>query len=106
LLQAAAVALPALATAPQTLAASDTTAGGADAAATYPTKPVRMVVPYPPGGPTDTLARIVAQQLGEDWGQSVIVDYQPGAGTAIGVTNIARSAPDGYSFGIVNSAFV
>lgn len=66
----------------------------------------RMVVPYPPGGPTDTLARLVAQRLSERWKQPVLVDYQPGAGTMIGVANVARSAPDGLTFGIVNSAFV
>lgn len=67
--------------------------------------PARFVVPYPAGGPTDVLARIIAQRLQERWGQPVVVDYQPGAGTMIGVSNVARSAPDGLTFGIVNSAF-
>lgn len=67
--------------------------------------PARMVVPYPPGGPTDTLARIVAQRLTERWKQPVLVDYKPGAGTIIGVAEVAKAAPDGLTFGIVNSAF-
>lgn len=68
--------------------------------------PARMVVPYPAGGPTDTLARLIAQRLGDRWKQPVLVDYQPGAGTMIGVASVARAAPDGLTFGIVNSAFV
>jgi tripartite-type tricarboxylate transporter receptor subunit TctC len=67
--------------------------------------PVRLVVPYPAGGPTDVLARVVAQRLNERWTQPVVVDHQPGAGTMIGVSSVARSAPDGLTFGIVNSAF-
>ena len=67
--------------------------------------PARFVVPYPAGGPTDVLARIVAQRLEERWKQPVLVDYQPGAGTIIGVSAVARAAPDGLTFGVVNSAF-
>lgn len=80
------------------LAATETP--GAD----YPRQPVRMIVPFPPGGPTDTMARLVATRLQEAWGQSVIVDYKPGAGTIIGMDHIAKSAPDGYTFGIANSS--
>jgi tripartite-type tricarboxylate transporter receptor subunit TctC len=67
--------------------------------------PARFVVPYTAGGPTDVLARIVAQRLEERWKQPVLVDYQPGAGTIIGVSAVARAAPDGLTFGVVNSAF-
>ena len=67
------------------------------AAQTYPAKTVRMVVGYPPGGPTDLLARIVSQKLSESWGQQVIVDNRPGASGMIGAELTVRAAPDGYT---------
>lgn len=69
----------------------------AHAQAPYPVKPVRLVVPYPPGGGNDTLARIFGQKLGESFGQQVIVENRPGAGATIGTTFVARAAPDGYT---------
>lgn len=63
----------------------------------YPSHPVRMVVPFPPGGPSDTLARILAQKITERWGQTVVVDNRPGGNTLIGAEMVARSAPDGYT---------
>ena len=69
----------------------------------YPAKVVRIIVPYPPGGPNDLLARIVAQGLTERWGRQVIVDNRPGGSTTLGVAAVARSAPDGYTF-LIGSA--
>ena len=56
-----------------------------------------MIVPFPPGGPADTLARIVGQKMSEDWGQSVVVENRPGGNTAIGAELAAKAAPDGYT---------
>ena len=63
----------------------------------YPAKPVRLVVPYPPGGGNDTLARIFGQKLTETFGQQVIVENRAGAGTTIGTAFVARATPDGYT---------
>jgi tripartite-type tricarboxylate transporter receptor subunit TctC len=65
--------------------------------AQYPTKPVRMVVPYPPGGAVDSFARVLTQQLSEVWGQSVVVENRPGASTMIGAEQVAKSPADGYT---------
>ena len=66
-------------------------------AQTYPAKTVRLVVPYPPGGTADTVARAVGQKLSELWGHSLVVDNRPGAATAIGAELVARSTPDGHT---------
>ena len=70
------------------------------AAQSFPSHTVTLVVPFPPGGGTDLLARMVAQRLSERWGQQVIVDNRPGAATNIGTEFVARSAPDGYTLSI------
>ena len=66
-------------------------------AQTYPAKPLRMIIPYPPGGGNDTLGRLFAAKLGERLGQPVVVENRPGAGTMIGTEAAAKSAPDGYT---------
>ena len=63
----------------------------------YPTRPVKLVVPFPPGGPLDATGRLVAQKLTETWGQSVVVENKPGAGGNIGADLVAKSPPDGYT---------
>jgi tripartite-type tricarboxylate transporter receptor subunit TctC len=65
---------------------------------TYPNKSIRMVVPYPPGGPTDLTARVVAAEMSKTLGQSIIVDNKPGASGMIGAEVVARAEPDGYTF--------
>ena len=67
------------------------------AAVPFPTKSVRLVVPFPPGGPLDATGRAIAQKLTEAWGQSVVVDNRPGAGGNIGADLVAKSPPDGYT---------
>jgi tripartite-type tricarboxylate transporter receptor subunit TctC len=74
------------------------------AAQDFPKGPVKIIVPFPPGGPTDTVGRLLAQKLQETWGQTVVIDYKPGAGTTIGVDFVAKSAPDGLTIGMVNSS--
>ena len=70
----------------------------------YPKGVVKWIVPFPPGGPTDVVGRIVAQQLQELWGQPVVVENKPGAGTMIGTDAVAKSAPDGQTIGMVITA--
>ncbi|OGA28099.1 MAG: MFS transporter [Betaproteobacteria bacterium RIFCSPLOWO2_02_FULL_68_150] len=74
------------------------------AAQAYPKGAVKWIVPFPPGGPTDIVGRIVAQQLQETWGQPVLVENKPGAGTMIGTDAVAKSAPDGQTIGMVITA--
>ncbi|WP_077000933.1 tripartite tricarboxylate transporter substrate binding protein [Variovorax sp. KK3] len=71
--------------------------------APFPSKPIRLVIPFPAGGPTDVLGRRIAQSLGESIGQPVIVDNKPGASGTIGSAEVARSAPDGYTLLFSNS---
>jgi len=73
-------------------------------AQTYPAKPVRLIVPYPPGGPTDFVGRSIAQKLTEAWGQQVVVENRAGAASAVGTEVAARSAPDGYTLLLGTSA--
>jgi tripartite-type tricarboxylate transporter receptor subunit TctC len=66
-------------------------------AQSYPDKPIRLVVPYTPGGATDIVARVVGQKLGESLGQQVVIDNRPGGGTLIGTDIVAKATPDGYT---------
>ncbi len=78
-------------------------AGGVYAQA-YPSKPIRFVVPYPPGGSNDVLTRITAQAMAPGLGQQIVIDNRGGAGGMIGADHVAKSAPDGYTVGMVNSS--
>jgi tripartite-type tricarboxylate transporter receptor subunit TctC len=76
---------------------------GTALAQTYPTKPVRLIVTYPPGGSSDLMARVFGAKLGELWGQQVVIESKPGAAGAIGTEYTARQPADGYTFMIGNS---
>ena len=76
----------------------------AGALAQYPAKPVKIIVPYPPGGPTDIVARVVAQKLSEQTGQQFVVDNRGGAGGNIGAEAVARSPADGYTLLVATTA--
>ena len=79
-------------------------AGGTASAQPWPAKPIRMIVPYTPGGYTDYMARTVGQRLSEALGQPVIFENRPGANSVIGADAVAKAAPDGYTFGMVIAA--
>jgi tripartite-type tricarboxylate transporter receptor subunit TctC len=70
---------------------------GAAMAQTWPNKPISLIVPFPPGGTTDVLARAVGQELSKTLGQPIIVENKPGAGATLGATHVAKSKPDGYT---------
>src|SRR3546814_976856 len=81
-------------------------AGLAPAAAAYPEKPIRIVVPLAPGGTVDLVSRLIAKGLSEDLGQSVIVENKPGASGLIGTRDVAHAEPDGYTLLAVANTFV
>src|SRR5580700_7232114 len=66
-------------------------------AAEYPSRPIHIIVPFPPGGPTDILSRIVAKEMTASWGQPAVIENRPGADTAIGAEVVAKADPDGYT---------
>src|SRR5260370_1582216 len=69
----------------------------------YPNKPIRLVVPFPPGGPNDIIGRVLGQKMQELLGQLIIIDNRPGAAGALGTDNVAKSEPDGYSIAIASA---
>jgi tripartite-type tricarboxylate transporter receptor subunit TctC len=75
-------------------------------AQTYPAKPIRLVLPYAPGGIIDFVGRTLAQKLTEDIGQSVVAENRPGGGGILGTDTVARSAPDGYTLVLMDPALV
>ena len=79
------------------LAAATFPAAAQNDAATFPNRPIKIVVPFPAGGPTDINIRIIAQKMSESWGQGVVIENRPGANTGIGAQMVAKSAPDGYT---------
>lgn len=78
----------------------------AQTAATFPNRPIRIIVPYTPGGTTDVLARTIGQKLTEYWGQPVVVENRPGASGWLGITAVAKSPPDGYTLGVTISPII
>jgi tripartite-type tricarboxylate transporter receptor subunit TctC len=84
------------------IAAALALACAAASAEQYPSKPVRLVVPFTPGGSTDIVARLITQKLVEYWGQQFVIDNRPGAGGAIGAELVARATPDGYTILLTN----
>jgi len=83
-----------------------TLSAGQAMAQAYPTKPIKIIVPFGPGGFTDVVARILGVKLGESLGQSVVIENKPGAGSMIGTDQVAKSAPDGHTLLIVSSTHV
>ena len=76
------------------------------AAQTYPQRPVRLIVPYAPGGGTDVFSRLLAAQIEREFGQTLIIDNRAGGASVIGTQVVANAPPDGYTIGMVDSAFV
>ncbi|MEQ1772596.1 MAG: tripartite tricarboxylate transporter substrate binding protein [Burkholderiales bacterium] len=85
------------------LVAMMTVAGVACAQQNYPAKPIRVIVPFGPGGPTDFLVRTVGQKIAESWGQQLVVDHRAGANGVVGAELTARAAPDGYTLGMATN---
>src|SRR6266704_1869573 len=79
----------------------------AEEASGFPSRPIRMIVPFPAGGPSDIVARIIGAKMSEDWGQPVVIENRPGANTLIGAQAAAKAAPDGTTlFMAIDSTLV
>src|SRR5215475_14146949 len=76
------------------------------AAQSYPARPVRMIVPFPAGGPADLVARVLSSRLSEAWGQPLVIENRGGAGGNIGTAAAARAAPDGYTILLTTSGLM
>src|SRR3954471_2684173 len=87
------------------MAATALCAPGFSSAQAWPTHAVQIIVPYPPGGSSDVIARLLAVKLADSFKQPFLVDNRPGAGTMIGTTQVARAAPDGYTILIADVPF-
>ena len=72
----------------------------------FPNRSIKIVVPFPAGGPSDVLARLIGQKVSEDWGQPVVIENRPGANTVIGAQLVAKAAPDGYTLLMINPSYV
>ena len=72
-------------------------AAAEDPSASFPNRPIRMIVPFPAGGPSDIVARLIGQTMSQDWGQPVVIENRPGANTIIGAQAAAKASPDGYT---------
>jgi tripartite-type tricarboxylate transporter receptor subunit TctC len=82
-------------------------AAAEDPAASFPNRPIRIIVPFPAGGPSDIVARLIGQTMSQDWGQPVVIENRPGANTIIGAQAAAKAAPDGYTlFMAIDSTLV
>ena len=79
------------------IGAASAQSGASPEARDFPNRTMRIVVPFPAGGPTDIVARIIGQRMSEDWGQPVVVENRSGANTVIGAQAVAKAAPDGYT---------
>ncbi len=75
------------------------------AAEAYPARPIRLIVPYPPGGSNDIVGRLVGQYLGDRVGQTIVVDNRPGAGSTLGIGMASRAEPDGYTMVVISAAY-
>src|SRR5262245_1593186 len=79
----------------------------AEQVSSYPSRAIHMIVPFPAGGPSDIVARVIGAKMSEDWGQPVIIENRPGANTIIGAQAAAKAAPDGYTlFMAIDSTLV
>src|SRR5215218_10209498 len=74
-------------------------------AGNYPSRPIRMIVPFAPGGGLDISTRLIAQKLTEKWGQNIVVDSRPGAATIVGTEIASKAAPDGYTVLMITTTF-
>src|SRR5438132_29488 len=89
------------------ISASGAAAAEEDPSASFPNRPIRMIVPFPAGGPSDIVARRIGQTMSQDWGQPVVIENRPGANTIIGAQAAAKAAPDGYTlFMAIDSTLV
>src|SRR6476660_5541133 len=69
----------------------------------FPNKPIKLIVPFPPGGPNDIIARVVGQKMGEILGQTIVIENKSGQGGVLGTDFVAKSAPDGYTIGVASA---